>query len=42
MEKIQIWYPGSEINNPDYISESVVSIFGLNMLKFFVVDPVLF
>ncbi len=39
MEKIQIWDPGSGINIPDHISESVISIIWVKILKFFVGDP---
>jgi hypothetical protein len=30
---------GSEINNPDHISESLETIFWVKILKFFDVDP---
>ncbi len=37
-EKIRIWNPESGTNFPDYISKSLVAIFGLKILKYFVVD----
>ncbi len=37
--KIQVPGSGSGINIPDHISESLETIFGLKILKFFYVDP---
>jgi hypothetical protein len=31
--------PGSRMNNPDHISESLETIFGVKILKFFDVNP---
>ncbi len=31
--------PGSEMNIPDHISESLEHIFGIKILKFFDADP---
>jgi hypothetical protein len=39
MWKIQILNPGSPINILDHIFKSLVRIFGLKMLKFFVANP---
>jgi hypothetical protein len=40
MAKNQKPDPGSGMNIPDHISESLETIFGLEMLKFFDADPV--
>jgi hypothetical protein len=39
MGKIRTWDPGSEINIPDLISKSFLTVFGLKIVKFFVLDP---
>jgi hypothetical protein len=37
--KIKVWDPGSGINIPDHISESLIYILWVKMHKLFVVDP---